>query len=414
MAKENPFTVAQQQLDVAAELLGLDEATHEILRWPLRELHFLIPVHMDDGSTHVFRGFRVQHNDARGPAKGGIRFHPNETIDTVRALASWMTWKTSMLDLPLGGAKGGVICDPRQLSSGELERVSRGFIRAAARFIGAHKDVPAPDVFTTPQIMAWMVDEYEIITGEHEPSVITGKPVEIGGSLGRADATARGGIIATREAAAHLALDLKGKKAVVQGYGNVGSYTHKLATEILGLKVIAVGDMYGSIYNENGFDPQALMAFVRQNGTVVGFPESEPLEEPLLEMDVDVIFPAATEGVITGENAGRIKAKIVAEMANGPTLPEADKILFDKGIYLIPDIFCNAGGVTVSYFEQVQNTYGYYWSEEEVNQRLETKMVHAFREISQMAAKRRIHNRLAAYLVAVERVVRAMKLRGWV
>lgn len=369
---------------------------------------------MDDGSTHVFRGFRVQHNDARGPAKGGIRFHPNETIDTVRALASWMTWKTSMLDLPLGGAKGGVICDPRQLSQGELERVSRGFIRAAARFIGAHKDVPAPDVFTTPQIMAWMVDEYEIITGEHEPSVITGKPVEIGGSLGRADATARGGIIATREAAAHLGLDLSGKTAIVQGYGNVGSYTHKLATELLGLKVVAIGDMYGSIYNENGFDSQALMSFVRQNGTIVDFPESEPLDEPLLEMDVDVIFPAATEGVITGENADRVKAKIVAEMANGPTLPEADEILFNRGIYLIPDIFCNAGGVTVSYFEQVQNTYGYYWSEAEVNQRLETKMVHAFQEISQMAAKRRIHNRLAAYLVAVERVVKAMKLRSWV
>ncbi len=414
MVKDNPFQVAQKQLDIAAEILGLDEATHEILRWPIRELHFLIPVHMDDGSVRIFRGFRVQYNDARGPAKGGIRFHANETIDMVRALAAWMTWKTAMLNLPLGGAKGGVICDPRQLSPSELERVSRGFIRVAARFIGAHKDVPAPDVFTNPQVMAWMVDEYEIITGEHTPAVITGKPVEIGGSLGRADATARGGIFAVREAAHHLGLDLRGKTAALQGYGNVGSFTHKLATEILGMKVIAISDVYGSIYNENGIDPAKLMPYARQQGTVTGFPEAEPTEDPPLEMDVDVIFPAAIEGVITKENAHRIKAKIVAEMANGPTTPEADRILDEKGIYLIPDIFCNAGGVTVSYFEQVQNTYGFYWSEEEVNRRLDDKMVQAFHEMQHTAEARQVHNRLAAYLVAVERVVKAMKVRGWV
>ncbi len=411
----NPFTIAQRQFNEAAEFLGLDEATRELLRWPMREFHFQIPVRMDDGSVRIFKGFRVQYNDARGPAKGGIRFHPEETIDTVRALAAWMTWKTAVMNLPLGGGKGGVICNPKELSERELERLSRGYIRRVARFIGANIDVPAPDVYTNPQIMAWMMDEYDTIVGRQEPGVITGKPVELGGSKGRIDATARGGIYTVREAAKVLGLDLKGQPAAIQGYGNAGSFAHKLAVELLGMKVVAVSDSKGGIYNPDGLDYEQVLEHKKRTGSVVGFPGTTPISnEELLELPVTVLFPSALENVITGENAGRIKAKIVAELANGPTTPEADLILHERGVFVIPDFLCNAGGVTVSYFEQVQDAMNYYWSEEEVYQRLDEKMTQAFHDVYERAKETGVHNRLAAYLVAVERVAKAAKLRGWV
>ncbi len=416
-AKEalNPFKIAQRQLDEAAEILKLDPATHEMLRWPLREFHFSIPVRMDDGTVKVFRGFRVQYNDARGPAKGGIRFHPEETVDTVRALAAWMTWKTAVMDLPLGGGKGGVICNPKELSPTELERLSRGFMRQVARFINDRLDVPAPDVYTNPQVMAWMLDEYETIRGKHEPGVITGKPLELGGSRGRIDATARGGIYTVREAAKVLGIELKGATAAIQGYGNAGTFAHKLGVELLGLKVVAVSDSKGGIYNPNGLEYEAVLKHKRETGSVVGFPGAESItNEELLELDVTVLFPSALENVITEANADRIKAKIVAELANGPTTPEADRILHEKGVYVIPDFLCNAGGVTVSYFEQVQNAMNFYWTDEEVYERLDHKMTVAFHTVHETARKYNVHNRLGAYLVAVSRVAQAMKLRGWV
>ncbi len=370
---------------------------------------------MDDGTVRVFKGFRVQYNDARGPAKGGIRFHPEETIDTVRALAAWMTWKTAVMDLPLGGGKGGVVCNPKELSERELERLSRGYIRMVARFIGANVDVPAPDVYTTPQVMAWMMDEYDVIVGHKEPGVITGKPVQLGGSRGRIDATARGGIYTVREAAKVLGIDLKGQPAAIQGYGNAGTFAHKLAVELLGMKVVAVSDSRGGVYDPDGLDYEQLMEHKRRTGSVVGFPDTTPISnDELLELPVMVLFPSALENVITEENAPKIKAKIIAELANGPTTPEADEILHRRGIFVIPDFLCNAGGVTVSYFEQVQDAMNYYWSEEEVYRRLDEKMTQAFYDVYHMAQETKVHNRKAAYLVAVSRVVEAMKLRGWV
>ncbi|HIC88071.1 MAG TPA: Glu/Leu/Phe/Val dehydrogenase [Anaerolineae bacterium] len=414
-SKTNPFQIAQQQLDEAAEILKLEPALHEMLRWPMRELHFTIPVRMDSGEVRVFHGFRVQYNDARGPAKGGIRFHPLETIDTVRALAAWMAWKTAVVDIPLGGGKGGVICNPKEMSTGELERLSRGYMRRVAYFIGDDVDVPAPDVYTDPQIMAWMRDEYEAIIGRQVPGVITGKPIPLGGSLGRGDATARGGVYTVREAAKVLGLDLRRATGAIQGYGNAGSFAHKLATELLGMKIVAVSDSKGGIYNPDGLDYEQVLAHKQRTGSVIHFPGTRPISnEELLEMDVAVLFPAALEEVITGENAPRVKAKIVAELANGPTTPEADKILHEAGIYVIPDFLCNAGGVTVSYFEQVQNASNFYWPEHEVHQRLDEKMTAAFHAVHKMAQEKNVHNRLAAYLVAVARVAEAMKLRGWV
>ncbi len=411
----NPFEIAQRQLDEVAQLIGLEPHVHEMLRWPKLEIQVTFPVRMDDGSIRIFRGFRVQYNDARGPAKGGIRFHPQETLDTVRALAAWMTWKTAVMDLPLGGGKGGVVCDPKHLSQGELERISRAYIRAIAPFIGPERDVPAPDVYTNPQIMAWMMDEYNVIVGRHAPGVITGKPVPLGGSRGREDATARGGIYATREAAKVLGLSLDGATAAIQGYGNAGQHAHRLGAELLGLKVVAVSDSQGGVYNPKGLDFAALSAWKREHGTVVGFPGADPItNEELLELPVTILFPAALENQITAKNAPRIRARIVAELANGPTTPEADHILYDKGIYVIPDFMCNAGGVTVSYFEMVQNASGYYWSEAEVHQRLDERMTAAFHAMHETARRYKVHNRLGAYIVAVERVVEAMRLRGWV
>jgi glutamate dehydrogenase (NAD(P)+) len=411
----NPFKIAQKQLDEAAEILGLDEPTHAMLREPMRELHVLIPVRMDDGHVEVFKGFRVQYNDARGPCKGGIRFHPQETIDTVRALAAWMTWKTAIVDLPYGGGKGGVVCNPKEMSERELEQLARGYIRALGEFIGPEKDIPAPDVYTTPQIMAWMMDEFSKLRGYNTPGVITGKPVPLGGSLGRDDATARGGIYCVREAAKYLGLDLSKATVAVQGYGNAGSFAAILSKKIFGSKIVAVSDSQGGVYSERGLDPYRLLEHKKETGTVADFPNSERItNEELLELDVTVLWPSALENVITKENAGRIKAKIIAEAANGPTTPEADEILHEKGVFVIPDFLCNAGGVTVSYFEWVQNVSGYYWPLEEVHQKLDAKMTKAFQEVIGMFEKKRVHMRLAAYLVAVQRVAEAMKLRGWV
>ncbi len=411
----NPFAIAQAQLDKAAAFLELDPDMHAFLREPLREFHFSIPVRMDDGHTQTFKAFRVQYNDARGPAKGGIRFHPDETIDTVRALAAWMTWKTAVADVPLGGGKGGVICNPRAMSAGELERLSRGYMRAVARFVGLKQDVPAPDVNTNPQIMSWMLDEYEVLTGQHEPGVITGKPMTLGGSAGRSPATAMGGMVTIREAAKLLDLPLRGATCAIQGYGNVGGFAHRLAHDLFGLKVVAVSDEFGAIYNENGLDPTVISAHMRRTGKVGGAEGSETISNAqLLEMPVDILIPAAIENQLTGANADRIQARIVAELANGPTTPEADQILTQKGIYIIPDFLCNAGGVTVSYFEMVQNSYGFYWTEELVQERLDQKMTTAFHAVHQMAVERGVETRVAAYLVAVNRVAEAVRARGWV
>jgi glutamate dehydrogenase (NAD(P)+) len=411
---ENPLIFAQQQIDAASEILHLPQAARKLLRNPLREFHFLLPVKMDDGATEVFPAYRVQWSDARGPSKGGLRFHPAETLDTVRALAAWMTLKTAVMDLPLGGAKGGIICNPKELSDGELERLSRAYMRALAHHIGPEVDVPAPDVYTNPQIMAWMMDEYEIITGHRAPGIITGKPLELGGSKGRSDATARGGIYAVREAAKALNIDLRGKRAAIQGYGNAGSFAHKLAVEILGMKVVAVSDSKGGIYDPDGLNYEQVLDHKRRTGSVIGFPDTRLISnEELLELDVTVLFPAALENVITEDNARNLSATIVAELANGPTTPEADEILFQRGVYVIPDILCNAGGVTVSYFEQVQDAYNYYWKEEEVHRQLDEKMKQAFRDVHKVAVERGIHNRLAADVIAVERVFKAMQLRGW-
>ncbi|MBE2223638.1 MAG: Glu/Leu/Phe/Val dehydrogenase [Anaerolineae bacterium] len=411
----NPFAIAQAQLDEAATILQLDPDMHAFLREPMREFHFTIPVKMDDGRTRIFRGFRVQYNDARGPAKGGLRFHWEETIDTVRALAAWMTWKTAVVDIPLGGGKGGIICDPRELSQTELERLSRGYMRCIARSLGLAKDVPAPDVYTNPRIMAWMMDEYEMLVGHQEPGVITGKPLPLGGSAGRDDATARGGICITREAAKVLGINLVGATCAIQGYGNAGSFYHSLAEDLLGIKVIAVSDSRGGIVNKNGLDSAAVKKHKAETGSVIDFPGADNITNgELLELEVTVLAPSALENVITARNAANIKAKISAELANGPTTPKADEILYENGVYVLPDSLCNAGGVTVSYFEMVQNAYQYYWHVDMVHERLDQKMTKAFYDVHHMAQAKNVNNRVAAYLVAVDRVAQAVRLRGWV
>jgi glutamate dehydrogenase (NAD(P)+) len=415
MAELNPFKIAQSQLDTAAATLGLDEATHQLLRWPQRELRVTIPVRMDDGKMKLFHGYRVQYNSARGPTKGGLRWHPDETIDTVRALSAWMTWKTAVVDLPLGGGKGGVTCNPKELSTGEKERLARGYIRAVGRFLSETKDVPAPDVYTTPDIMAWMMDEYETIVGEHSPGVITGKPIALGGSAGRGDATARGGIYVVREAAAKLGLDLKGKTMAIMGFGNAGQFAATLGAELLGMKLIAASDSQGGVHNPAGLDPKALVDYKNKKGTLAGFPGAQAItSEKLLELEVTVLFPAALENVITDVNASRIKAKIVCELANGPTTPEADAVLSKNKVFVIPDFLANAGGVTVSYFEQVQNAYNYYWNLDLVYSRLDEKMTRAFHDVYAMHERHKVNMREAAYLVSVSRVAEACRLRGWV
>ncbi len=415
MAEYNPFAVAQQFIDKTAKALGLDEATTELLRNPQRELWVTIPVKMDNGKTKIFKGFRVQYNTARGPAKGGIRWFPTETIDTVRALACWMTWKTSVVNIPLGSGKGGIICDPKSLSEGEKERLARGYIRAIGSFVGLTKDVPAPDVYTNAQIMAWMMDEYETMTMEHHPGMITGKPIEVGGAKGRFDATARGGIYVTRECAKAYGFDLKGKTCAVQGFGNAGQYAATLAQDILGMKVVAVTDSKSGAYNPDGICAHELQDYKVANKTLAGFPNAKPItNEELLGLDVMVLFPAAMENTINEKTAASVKAKIVCELANGPTTPDGDAIMNKNGVIVIPDYLANAGGVTVSYFEQCQNAQNYYWELDEVQDRLDKKMTAAFQSVYEMAKEKNVTLRDAAYLVAVKRVADACKLRGWV
>lgn len=415
MATLNPFHMAQIQIDEAVQTLGVDPRTGEMLRWPKREIWVRIPVRLDDGGIKVFSGFRVQYNDARGPTKGGIRWHPLETIDTIRALAAWMTWKTAVVDIPLGGAKGGVICEPKELTPTEQERLARGYIRALSPVLGLTKDVPAPDVYTNPQIMAWMMDEFEAIQEEKHPGVITGKPLPLGGSQGRVDATGRGGVYVTQAAAAALKIDLKGGTMAVQGFGNAGQYVALLGEELLGLRLVAASDSRGGVYNPHGISARDLVEHKFNTGQVGDFPGTDSISnEDLLELEVTVLIPAALEQVITTENASRIRARICCELANGPTTPEADGILFDKGVFCIPDFLANAGGVTVSYFEQVQNGYNYYWPVDEVHRRLQQKIVDAFRQVHDISTRRGIHMRAAAYLISISRVVEAMRLRGWI
>jgi glutamate dehydrogenase (NAD(P)+) len=411
----NPFKIAQRELEMAAKRLGLDKAMGEFLKWPMREFVYTIPLKMDNGSVQVLRAYRVQYNNARGPCKGGLRWHPAETIDTVRALAAWMTWKTAMMDIPLGGGKGGVTVDPKKLSASEKERLARAYIRCVASELGAFKDVPAPDVYTDPQIMAWMMDEYETIVRMNSPSVITGKPIALGGSQGRGDATARGGVYCMREAAKAIGMNTRGATMAIQGFGNAGQFAATLGAEILGLKLVAASDSQGGVYSEKGIDPVALVAHKEKTGKVAGFPGTKPVSnDELLELQVDVLIPAALENVITAKNCNKIKPKILCELANGPTTPDSDEVLHKNGVLVLPDFLANAGGVTVSYFEQVQGTYNYFWALEDVHKQLDAHMTKAFKDVYEMSKKEKVHMRAAAYMVAVKRVADAVKLRGWV
>lgn len=415
MSAINPFETAQKQIDECARILKLDPDVTDILKSPMRELHVSLPVRMDNGSVKVFKGFRVQYNNAKGPTKGGIRFHPDETIDTVRALAAWMTWKCALLNLPLGGGKGGIICNPKEMSEGELERLSRAYTRAIYSFIGPEKDIPAPDVYTTPQIMAWIMDEYSTIADKSQFGVITGKPLALGGSNGRGDATARGGMYCIREAAKELKIDLSRATIAVQGYGNAGYHAAKLARDLFGSKVVAICDSQGGCYCKAGIDANEAQKIKKQTSSVCNLKMGDKIgSDEILELDVDILIPAAMENVITAKNAGNVKAKIVAELANGPCTPEADDILYKRGIHVIPDFLCNAGGVTVSYFEMVQNFNMFYWEENEVYERLDNKMTTAYHSVYSTHKEYKINMRQAAYVRAVERVVEAMKLRGWV
>ncbi|MBU8912948.1 MAG: Glu/Leu/Phe/Val dehydrogenase [Spirochaetales bacterium] len=411
----NPFAIAQRQFDGAAELLGLDVSARLLLREPMREFAVTIPVRMDDGNTRVFKGYRVQYNNSRGPTKGGLRWHPDETIDTVRALAAWMTWKTAVVDLPLGGGKGGVTCNPLEMTEGEKERLARGYIRAVGRVLGATRDIPAPDVYTNSQIMAWMLDEYETLVGETHPGVITGKPLQLGGSQGRGDATARGGVYVMREACKLLGIDPSTARVAVQGFGKVGSNAALLGSKVLGLTVVAACDVNGAVINEDGIDVDALAQHSLRTGSVVGFDGAESMDpDGLLELPVDIVVPAALENAITARNAGKIQAKIVCELANGPTTPDADAVLHERGIYVIPDFLANAGGVTVSYLEQVQNAYNYYWDVKEVHTQLDRRMTESFHAVHELHESRKVDMRTAAYMISIDRVATACRLRGWI
>ncbi len=415
MSKINPFAVAQHQLDDAAKRLNLEPALHELLRWPMREYLFTLPVQMDNGERKVFKAFRVQYNNARGPCKGGLRWHPDESIDRIRALASWMTWKTSLANLPLGGGKGGIQCSPKSLSVSEKERLARAFIRAVGSELGVQRDVPAPDVNTTPQIMAWSMDEYETIRGEHHPGVITGKPLALGGSLGRDNATSYGGLCVVREADRLIGMKLDRARYAIQGFGNVGGGVARLLHDRNG-HVVAISAEDGAFYNEKGIDiPAAIAHYDRHHGHIAGFDGGDPISnEELLACECDILIPAAIEQVLTRSNATGVKARIVVELANGPTTPEADAILEQRGIIVVPDILANAGGVTVSYFEQVQNTYNYRWSVEDVRSQMDRRLSAAFTAVHEMSIDKGVSHRMAAYMVAVSRVAEACRNRGWI
>ncbi|MGH2542369.1 MAG: Glu/Leu/Phe/Val family dehydrogenase [Ardenticatenaceae bacterium] len=409
--RPNPWDSAREQFDRAADHLDLDPGMRKILRHPKRELTVYCPVQLDDGSVEVFTGFRVQHNDVLGPTKGGIRYHPDVTQDEVRALAMWMTWKCATVGLPYGGAKGGVICNPKALSPRELQHLTRRYATEISLVIAPEGDIPAPDVNTTPEMMAWIMDTYSMHRGFSTPAVVTGKPVEIGGSLGRNEATGRGTVVTTLELMSVLEIPVEGATVVVQGFGNAGSVAADLLHD-LGARIVAVSDTRGGVFNPQGLDVRDVLLHKRQTKSVVDYPNGEPVtNQEILEIPCDVLIPAALENQLTVENAPRVQARIVAEAANGPTTPAADDILWDRGIWVIPDILCNAGGVTVSYFEWVQDLQHYFWSEEEVNERLRQVMVRSFREVLEVARERGANMRTAAYIRAINRVARAMLIR---
>jgi glutamate dehydrogenase (NAD(P)+) len=408
----NPFRIAQIQFDLAAEYLKLDPGLRQILRTPKRVLEVSVPVKMDNGQIKVFTGYRVQHNVARGPAKGGIRYHPNVTLDEVKALATWMTWKTATVNIPFGGGKGGVICDPKRMSKTELERMTRRYASEILPLIGPEQDIPAPDVYTDAQTMAWIMDTYSMTKGYSALGVVTGKPVSLGGSEGRNEATARGCVVVVEEACKVKKLPLRGASIAIQGFGNAGSVAARLFTEKKA-RVIAISDSRGGVFNSRGIDPLKAMRYKERSGTVVGMPGTSRISnDDLLTMKCDILVPAALENVITLNNVDQIKAKIIAEAANGPTTPHADEALARKGTLLLPDILTNAGGVTASYFEWVQDLQSFFWSEAEVNAKLESVMRRAFLEVHEMARKHRTQMRTGAYVLAVGRVAEATTVRG--
>ncbi|HTT45687.1 MAG TPA: Glu/Leu/Phe/Val dehydrogenase [Thermoplasmata archaeon] len=409
----NPFETAKKQVDIVADLLGLDSGMREVLKHPKRELTVNFPVRMDDGSYRVYTGYRVQYNMARGPCKGGIRYHPQVSLDEVRALAAWMTWKCAVVNIPYGGAKGGVICDPKHMSKGELERLTRRYTTEISGIIGPERDIPAPDVYTDGQTMSWIMDTYSILKGYSVPGVVTGKPIALGGSEGRGEATGRGCAYTIREAAKDAGVRVKNGTVAVQGFGNAGSVAANLLNDEQGAKIVAASDSKGGIYKADGFNPHALEEHKAKTGSVVGFPGAKTISnEELLELKVDILVPAALENQLTAKNADKVNAKLIAEAANGPTLPEADSIFFQKKITVLPDILANAGGVTVSYFEWAQDIQGYFWPLNEVNSRLERIMVQSYSDVHKVATERKVHNRTAAYVLAIQRVVDAIKVRG--
>ena len=409
---ENPYVYAQRQFDIAAEMLNLDSGLRRILRVPQRELTVNFPVKMDDGSIEVYTGYRVQHNITRGPAKGGIRYHPGVTIDEVRALAMWMTWKCGTVNIPYGGAKGAVVVDPKNLSINELERLTRRDTGEISLLIGPDRDIPAPDVGTTAQEMAWIMDTYSMQTGHTVPAVVTGKPINIGGSQGRVEAPGRGLVYVLREASRHLSLNITGATVAIQGFGQVGTVCARVLDE-LGATVVAVSDSGGGIYNRGGLSIGDVLAHKDRTGSVAGFPDADRVTNAeLLELPCDVLIPAALENQINAQNADRIKARVIGEAANGPVTPGADEILYDKGVFVIPDILAVAGGVTLSYFEWVQGLQEFFWTEREVNAQLERVMVHAFQNVLRQAQERRVQMRTAAYLLAVARAAQSTTTRG--
>jgi glutamate dehydrogenase len=410
----NPHEIAQILIYNAVRELGLPMAVYEYLKEPQRILTVSIPIRLESGEVKTFTGYRSQHSDVIGPCKGGVRFHQDVSLEEVKALSMWMTFKCAVLGLPFGGGKGGVICNPAELSKRDLESLSRGYIRALAGFVGPDRDIPAPDVNTNQQVMGWMVDEYAKMKGYNAPGLITGKPMIIGGSAGRGAATGRGTVICIREAAKRMGLPLRGATAAIQGFGNVGSHTAMLLDE-LGVKVVAIVDARGGAYNPSGIHVPDVVEHYTQHGTVQGMPYSKEINsETLLALDVDILVPAALENQITLGNVDTVRAKIVAEAANGPTTPEAARVMTERNIMQIPDILCNAGGVTVSYFEWVQNIQNYYWPEEEVNQRLESMMVNAFNAVYKVHEQRHVSMRRAAYMVGIKRIADAMSARGWI
>ncbi len=408
----NPWESQAARFDLAAHKLNLDEGLWKVLRYPTREIILHIPVQLDNGHLEVYTGFRVQHSIARGPAKGGIRYAPDVTLDEVRALASWMTWKCAVVNIPFGGAKGGVICDPHRMSMGELERMTRRYTAELVDFIGPEKDVPAPDVNTNEQIMAWMMDTYSMHMRQTVTAVVTGKPINIGGSRGRREATGRGVLIVCDQAIKKLGLSRESSRVIVQGFGNVGSNAARLMATA-GYRIIGIDEVGGGLYNQNGIDVEALWEYRQKNGAIQGFSGAEKtIPAELLTQDCEILIPAATENQITSRNVDRVKCKILAEGANGPTTAAADEVLADKGVFVIPDILANAGGVTTSYFEWVQDRQGYFWKEALVNEQLEGIMVSAFDDVVHYAETHHVHNRIAAYMLAIDRVAYTIKQRG--